>query len=286
MPLRAWCNGCNSFVLLTADGACPNGHGKPMLRGIEEVRDGTRVAAPRPVPQPSPIAVQPMAPAGPTVPDTPPPPDTDAPSGAPGPDLGGSSFLPPPAPATQATASASPWESQPLPESKPRTIPWWVFAVAAVALIVGGYFGVRWLMRGNGGTFQTQMTLIVTVPKGWEVHRDNYGGFAVSPVDAPNDVELTLTGLHDQSGQAGGDLVTLERANEENSGVHVDEVDWIGFRGIRYTVPADIGGQTIHTSVWNHQHTTYQAFYWGQGPAFAKYQAQADTILASVKERP
>jgi hypothetical protein len=37
MAKRAWCSGCNGYVMLTGEGLCPNGHPKPSLRGIEEV---------------------------------------------------------------------------------------------------------------------------------------------------------------------------------------------------------------------------------------------------------
>ena len=39
MAKRAWCSGCNGYVMLTEEGLCPNGHPKPSLRGIEEVAD-------------------------------------------------------------------------------------------------------------------------------------------------------------------------------------------------------------------------------------------------------
>ena len=40
MAKRAWCSGCRSYVMLTADDMCPYGHPKPSLRGVEEVGYG------------------------------------------------------------------------------------------------------------------------------------------------------------------------------------------------------------------------------------------------------
>jgi hypothetical protein len=40
MPKRAWCDGCRSYVMLTADDMCPYGHAKPSLRAVQEVGYG------------------------------------------------------------------------------------------------------------------------------------------------------------------------------------------------------------------------------------------------------
>ena len=57
MPKRAWCSGCRSYVMLTADDMCPYGHPKPSLRGVEEVGYGAppshvelRAGTPSPAP--------------------------------------------------------------------------------------------------------------------------------------------------------------------------------------------------------------------------------------------
>jgi hypothetical protein len=46
MPKRAWCSGCRSYVMLTADDMCPYGHPRPSLRGIEEVGYGAPPSQP------------------------------------------------------------------------------------------------------------------------------------------------------------------------------------------------------------------------------------------------
>jgi hypothetical protein len=46
MPKRAWCNGCSSYVMLTAEDLCPYGHPKPSLRAVEEVGYGAPPSQP------------------------------------------------------------------------------------------------------------------------------------------------------------------------------------------------------------------------------------------------
>ena len=46
MPKRAWCSGCRSYVMLTANDMCPHGHPRPSLRGVEEVGFGTPPSQP------------------------------------------------------------------------------------------------------------------------------------------------------------------------------------------------------------------------------------------------
>ena len=62
MPKRAWCSGCRSYVMLTADDMCPYGHPKPSLRGIEEVGYGAPPSQPeRRAENPSPTPYNPQS---------------------------------------------------------------------------------------------------------------------------------------------------------------------------------------------------------------------------------
>jgi hypothetical protein len=42
MAVRAWCDGCTKYVVLTGEGLCPEGHPRPALRNLEEIPDGVQ----------------------------------------------------------------------------------------------------------------------------------------------------------------------------------------------------------------------------------------------------